>query len=258
VLALGEHPAHRLSALAGLDARMTLHHLLTHTAGLADVYDQPELRIDMARLAARKGRLLDYLAALPATAEPGAGWRYSTTGFLLLAYIAEAAAGRPFDTLVRERLLDPLGLADTGPDDPLAVNPGRALGHAGEAGVWRHTPNDGLADADGPREFHSTAADLDRWANALLDGRALSPESARLTFTAHAKVGEASGFGPGLAYGYGWFLGPGYRWIGGMTAGFRAQLWQYPDARLNVVMLWNNERVNSQRLFARLRPILLG
>jgi CubicO group peptidase (beta-lactamase class C family) len=258
VLALGEHPSLRLPVLAGLDPRITLHHLLTHTAGLADIYDQPELRIDMTRLAARKGRLLDYLAALPATGEPGAGWRYSTTGFLLLAYVAQAAAGEPFDALVRARLLDPLDLADTGPDDPVAVNPGRAFGHSGEGGVWRHTPNDGLAEADGPREFFSTAADLDRWLTAILDGRALNEASARLTFTPHAAVGENSGFGPGLLYGYGWFLGPGFRWIGGLTAGFRAQLWQFPAERLNVVMLWNNERVNSQRLFARLRPILLG
>jgi CubicO group peptidase (beta-lactamase class C family) len=61
-----------------------------------------------------------------------------------------------------------------------------------------------------------------------------------------------------LGYGYGWFLGPGYRWIGGMTAGFRTAMWQYPAERLNVVMLWNNERIHSQHLFTTLRPILLG
>jgi hypothetical protein len=41
-----------------------------------------------------------------------------------------------------------------------------------------------------------------------------------------------------------------------MTTGFKAQMWQFPAERLNVVMLWNNERVDWQRLFSTLRPIL--
>jgi len=79
-----------------------------------------------------------------------------------------------------------------------------------------------------------------------------------LSFTPHAHVGPGSDFDPSLDYGYGWFLGPGYRWIGGMTAGFRAAMWQYPAERLNVVMLWNDERVDSQRLFRALSSILLA
>src|ERR1700722_17066530 len=97
VLSLQAHPSTYVPALAALDRRVTLHHLLSHTSGLADVYDQPDLRLDMLRLVARKGRLLDYLIALPQIFAPDERWAYSTTGFLLLAYVVEEVSGSPFD-----------------------------------------------------------------------------------------------------------------------------------------------------------------
>jgi CubicO group peptidase (beta-lactamase class C family) len=256
-LSVHDHPSKYVAELAAIDSRITLHHLLTHTAGLADVYAVPNVRVEMAALVAGNRCLLDYLAALPQERAPGSAWRYSTTGFLLLGYVLERIGGVSFEMVLRETLLDPLGLADTGVDDVSRVNHGRASGHAVRDGVWRNTPNDPLADIDAPRELYSTAADLDRFATALLDGRILDAEGVALTFTPHANIGPGGDFDPSLNYGYGWFLGPNYRWIGGMTDGFRASLWQYPRERLNVVMLWNNEAVDSYRVFAELRPILL-
>ncbi|MGH6970747.1 MAG: serine hydrolase domain-containing protein, partial [Caulobacteraceae bacterium] len=257
-LSLGDHPSRYVPELGGLDQRITLHQLLTHTSGLADIYGRPQLRRDVAGLAERKERLLGYLAALPQDGEPGARWAYSTTGFLVLGYVLERVLGARFGEAMETALLRPLGLDDTGEDDPARVNPGRAMGHNGADGVWANAGDDALAAVDGPREFYSTAADLDRWGVAILEGRALSPEAAQLTFTRHAQTGPDGGFDPSLDYGYGWFLGPNHRWIGGMTAGFRAQMWQFPAERLNVIMLWNNERVDSQGLFRLLRPLLLG
>ncbi|HLK25059.1 MAG TPA: serine hydrolase domain-containing protein, partial [Caulobacteraceae bacterium] len=258
LLALDQHPGAYLAELARLDRRITLHHLLTHTAGVADVYGVPDLRLKMAKLKAEGGRLLDYLAALPPPHAPGQRWSYSSTGFLLLAYLAEAAGGQPFAQLLNERLLDPLGLADTGPDDPVLVNPGRASGHAMSAGAWRNASNDALAEIEGPRELYSTVGDLDRWCGAILSGEALSQAAAALSFSPHAHVGPGSDFDPTLAYGYGWFLGPDYRFVGGVTAGFRAAVWQHPAERLNVLMLWNNEPINSHRLWRSLTPVVLG
>jgi CubicO group peptidase (beta-lactamase class C family) len=149
-------------------------------------------------------------------------------------------------------------MLDTGPDDPYRVNPGRASGQIGSDGEWRNAKNDELAGIDAPREFYSTVVDLDLWGTGILNGKVLDDSSLALTFTPHAQVGPGSDFDPSLGYGYGWFLGPNYRWIGGMTPGFRAQMWQFPAERLNVVMLWNNENVDSQHVFRALRPILLS
>ncbi|MGB0061121.1 serine hydrolase domain-containing protein [Candidatus Binatus sp.] len=257
-VSLGAHPSAYMPALSALDRRITLHHLLSHTSGLADIYGNPNLRLDMVGLAMRGGSLLDYLVALPQEFSPGTKWSYSTTGFLLLAYLLEQVTGTPFDRLIGEMFLVPLEMRDTGPDDPSRANPGRALGQIAKDGAWFNAPNDRLAEIDGPREFYSTVADLDRWGIALLDGKVLNDAARALTFSPHARVGPGSEFDPSLSYGYGWFLGDRFRFIGGMTGGFRSAMWQYPDERLNVIMLWNNERIDSQRLFRKLRPILLA
>jgi CubicO group peptidase (beta-lactamase class C family) len=257
-LSVREHPSAYLPALSVIDRRISLHHLLSHTSGLADVYDRPDLRIDMALLQKRGEPVLGYLTALPQLFEPGARWGYSTTGFLLLAHVLEEVCGMSFGSLVDELFLKPLGMFDTGPDDPFRVNPGRAYGHIGVEDAWRNAQNDALAEVDAPREFYSTVVDLDLWGSGLLSGRVLDSAGLASTFTAHAQVGPGSDFDPSLGYGYGWFLGPDYRWIGGMTAGFRAAMWQFPAERLNVVMLWNNESVDSHRLFETLRPILMS
>ena len=52
-LSLGEHPSAYLPALSVIDRRISPHHLLSHTSGLADVYDRADLQIDMALLAKR-------------------------------------------------------------------------------------------------------------------------------------------------------------------------------------------------------------
>lgn len=257
-LALHAHPAAYVPELSSLAPTLTLHHLLSHTAGLADIYDVPNLRLEVGALRARGGRLLDYLAALPPLQDPGVGWRYSSTGFLLLAYLAETVAGAPFAQVAQELFLRPLGLEDTGPDNPFVVNPGRATGQIATSKGWRNAVLDDLAEIDAPREFYSTVADIDRWLIALRLGEVLDEASLARMFTPHASVGRDSGFDPTLRYGYGWFLGDRFRFIGGMTGGFRSVLWQYPDERLHVTMLWNNERVDSQALMTVLRPILLS
>src|SRR4030095_13355047 len=60
-LSLQDHPSVYVPELSCLDPGVTIHHLLCHTAGLADVYALPNLRAEIAALAARKGRLLDFL-----------------------------------------------------------------------------------------------------------------------------------------------------------------------------------------------------
>jgi CubicO group peptidase (beta-lactamase class C family) len=256
-VSLEAHPSTYIPALSAIDRRITLHHLLSHTSGLADIYSSPNLRLDMVELAMRGASLLDYLIALPQLFSPGTKWSYSTTGFLLLAYLLEKVTGSPFGKLIGEMFLIPLEMHDTGPDDPFRVTPGRAFGHIAKDGAWFNAPNDRLAEIDAPREFYSTVADLDRWGIALLDGEVLSEPARELTFSPHAGVGLGSDFDPSLSYGYGWFLGDRFRFIGGMTEGFRSVMWQYPDESLNVIMLWNNERIDPQRLFRKLRPILL-
>jgi CubicO group peptidase (beta-lactamase class C family) len=116
----------------------------------------------------------DYLPLLdghPTKFAAGERFAYCNGGFVVLALIAERVAGRPFHDLVRERVCDPAGLADTAflRSDDL---PGRAAVHYVEVdGVQRtnvmHLPVVGSGDGG----IFTTAADVHRFWTALFDGR---------------------------------------------------------------------------------------
>jgi CubicO group peptidase (beta-lactamase class C family) len=154
VLSLDAHPSTYVPALKAIDRRITLHHLLSHTAGLADLYNRPDLRLEMAGLALRSGRLFDYLTKLPLSFEPGKKWNYSSTGFLLLAYVIEGACGSPLSTVVGDMFLTQLRMFDTVPDRIASI---RLRDRAELRGEYE-TRRTRAADVDG-LERHSTVAD---------------------------------------------------------------------------------------------------
>jgi CubicO group peptidase (beta-lactamase class C family) len=84
-----------------------LRHLLSHSGGLlwwAPLYEELHDR----------GAFLERIIELPLSYEPGSAAVYSDLGFLLLGEVLERLGGMPFETLARDRVLEPLGMHDTG------------------------------------------------------------------------------------------------------------------------------------------------
>lgn len=84
---------------------ITIRDLLTHTAGLGDV-PAPRPESTLAELCMGYAR-----EALKFP--PGSKWSYSNSGINTLGRIVEVASGQPFAEFIQQRLLDPLGMADT-------------------------------------------------------------------------------------------------------------------------------------------------
>ena len=150
-------------------SRITLAQLLEHKGGTGDVFSPRYDAYDHARLRTLRD-WLPLFANDPLEFEPGARQRYSNAGYVLLGLAIEKVTGRPYHDVVRERVLEPAGMKDTGPLTIDAVA-GRATGYTSREGTptdnRRHLPWRGTSAGGG----YSTVDDLRRFADALRSGR---------------------------------------------------------------------------------------
>ncbi len=178
---------------------ITVHQLLTHTSGIADLEDagdfDPIERDDFIRR----------IFAQPLDAKPGEEYEYSNAGYSVLGAIIEKITGAPYEQFVRDNLFLPNHMNETGYILPKWDTKRVAHGYAAD-GPWGTILEKPMA-ADGPYwvlrangGIHSTANDMLRWGNALLAGSVLSKTSMKSYWTPY--VGE----GGGSSYGYGWSI----------------------------------------------------
>lgn len=100
---------------------ITFRDLLTHTSGLTYGFMQAnavdalyrERGIDFGAAETSLAEVVQMLAALPLVAEPGTAWNYSVSTDVL-GHLVAVISGRPFADFLHERLIDPLGMVDTG------------------------------------------------------------------------------------------------------------------------------------------------
>ncbi|HLU73861.1 MAG TPA: serine hydrolase domain-containing protein [Nonomuraea sp.] len=193
-----------LGPVPGGKRGITLHHLLTHTAGLPEAVGddyEPLSRDDMLARALAAGLL----------SAPGAEFRYSNTGYSVLAAIVEKTSGLSYERFLAEHLFGPAGMTATGyvlprwERDRVAVEydaGGRAMGRpyehpwAADGPHWNLRGNGGML---------STARDLFRWHRALTGDAVLPAGARKKLFTAYAPVPDSD-----ESYAYGWnILGDG-------------------------------------------------
>jgi len=215
---------------------ITLRHLLTHTSGLIDYEDvmAPDATaqvhdIDVLHLLETQHRL--YFA-------PGTGYRYSNSGYSLLALIVGRASGTDFASFLRTRVFAPLGMRDAVAYEPgISTVPHRAYGYSRIDGRWTRTDQSSTSAVLGDGGVYASIDDLAKWDAALYDDRLLSDASRALAFTAHTKTGEPDVDG----YGYGWRIHGETLWHSGETIGFRNVIVRWPRRHFTVIVLTNRD-----------------
>jgi CubicO group peptidase (beta-lactamase class C family) len=230
----------------------TLHHLLSHTSGLASYFDDDDetswhsIWDRMPTYHARRpADLLPLLIDLPAVAPPGAEVRYNNGAFVLAGLVIEAVTGRPWDTVVADEVFRPAGMVDTG-TEPLDGDPARlAVGYVmddGPADRWRTNVYSVTANPMPDGGMITTPVDLARLIDALLAGRLLSPElvAAMTRPQGPPSTGISQwGYGCELTVVDGAVVVLGH---GGGDPGVSARLAHYPDAATTIVALCNQDR----------------
>lgn len=237
--------------------RMTIEQLLHHTSGLPPDFDMPEFSDTEA--ASRHYEPQDFAEKFcqpQLTSEPGAKWEYSNCGYDLLGLILERVAGKPFEVLLRERLLEPLGMRDSGVNRNDLDKLGGASGYKRHAGP-RYTPGPYIDQGHifSAGAMYSTVEDLFLWNQALSASSLISSEI------------RESIFRPGLHdWGYGWFVSkiasgePGAgntlaEMRGDMPGNFFSWILRYPEQN-DLIIVLRNSYGSTERLEQNIQAIL--
>jgi CubicO group peptidase (beta-lactamase class C family) len=225
-----------------VDDRVTLAHLLSHTSGIGDYLDESGDGAITDYVLTLPPHVLDdteaYLPMLdghPQVAEPGAGFAYSNSGFVLLALVAQRVSGTPFPDLVAERVLARAGMERTGvprTDEPAAD---LAVGYLDEDGPRTnvlHLPVRGSGDGG----LVTTAADLAAFWRALTAHRIVSAATLA-TLTEPVSTVEDEG----MRYGRGFWRGleSDDLVLEGYDAGVSARTRHDPRTGLTVTVIAN-------------------
>ena len=241
-------------------AKVTLRHLLGHTAGIVDITRIPEFRAvqlmrnpDVTRDSVYHV-IRRYAFEFPA----GTMQVYSNSGYWLLGRIVEKASGMSYEDYVQKMIFAPIGM----PHSMFCSNAknvaDHASGHGMRSGVARRAPDIVHTGTWAAGAICSTAGDMVTWLQALHGGKVVTPKSyAEMTAPTTLNDGTATRYGMALTV---WADRRGLREIGhdGGGFGFSSQAWWHPESQLAIVLLTNSEPDNTNAIAEALAVEVLG
>jgi uncharacterized protein YbbC (DUF1343 family)/CubicO group peptidase (beta-lactamase class C family) len=239
-------------------SRITVEQLLLHTSGL--IADNPVTDYLEGRT-----KSLEHIYELRLEAEPGARFRYSDMGYIVLGEVVAQVAGVPLDEFSQKHIFSPLGMSDTG-FRPAGKQRERAAPANLRDGRWI------AGEVHDPRAFHlggvaghaglfSTADDLAVYAAMVLGNgetkgqRILSPLAVRMMTTPRPV--------PGGLRSYGWDVDTSFSSNRGELfprgasfghTGFTGtSIWMDPGSETAVIFLSNRLHPDEKGNVTRLR-----
>lgn len=233
---------------------VTIEQVLHHRSGIPD-YEEP---LDLGSPAYFEfmsktdipSRVIAGAAAKPLDFDPGSKFRYSNTGYIILARIVEKASGRPYAEYLETEILRPAGMKTSGLLRSGKYPAGLATGYTHASVPWdKFLPgvslNDGhlkkvgdiaFSGSEGDAALFTTIDDLFRWSRIMDGGGKL---------VSNALANEV--FDPKRDnYGYGWFVleefGRRKLWHNGQLPGFVTDFIKFPSDALTIILVTNIDR----------------
>ena len=226
--AFGDFPAY--------GSEITVRHLLTHTSGLIS-YES--LIPDSQTVQVHDRDVLRLLSIVDSTYfPPGSHFRYSNSGYALLALMVESVSGMPFAQFLRERVFVPAGMMHSVAfEQGISIVTERAYGHERTDCGWTVADQSVTSAVLGDGGVYSSVEDLLQWCQALSRSVLLGEELQKEAFSPQVRISDST------AYGYGWYVrtGPGRPLVyhTGSTQGFRNALLRFTEDDCSVILLTN-------------------
>ncbi|WP_119080872.1 serine hydrolase domain-containing protein [Chitinophaga alhagiae] len=237
--------------------KISILHLVTHTAGLKDQYDLLYLagwgpddvitNQDALRLILQQ-KTLNFT--------PGKQFLYCNSGYSLLALIVERATGQSFPQWTKQHIFLPLGMNNTFfLEDYQQIIPGLAESYnITETGYKKSIIHSTTRGANG---LHTTVDDLIKWVSNYSRKIAGNDSVIRMVENLPGNAGQ----GPELKYGFGQaitsYRGQKLIWHDGYDAGYRSYIGRFPDQELSIIISGNMELLDPKNIAMQLADIYL-
>jgi CubicO group peptidase (beta-lactamase class C family) len=242
---------------ADTGAKVTVHQLLTHTSGIPSYTDDPKFFPDVSRNYYPVEEFVKTFCSGDLQFEPGTKFHYDNSGYFILGALLEHVTGKTYEVLLKENILDPLGMKDTGYDHHADILPKRATGYEQGLGEIANAKYLDMALPYAAGALYSTVEDLYKWDQALYTD-ALLPAGLKLKL-----------FTPGLEhYGYGWTIetiaanepGAGQTMIGhgGGINGFNTLEQRLVGDHVLVLLFNNTPGADLGKMARGIRAVLYG
>lgn len=240
---------------------ITIEELLTHTSGIPDYLN--DVNASWPPRPAAPGQLIASFRNVPLHFPPGTRMRYSNSGYVLLGSLIEHITRQPLAQFLQQNIFRPLGMSRTGTDTTV-IRPGHAHGYYADGQQPLLYPMSAFF-ADGG--LYSSAADMQRWDNAVENSALIPATLTRQMLTVH--VACPPPHSPGgcltaadLGYGYGWFIdhtpyGTLDQHVGHID-GYLSFNGIYPAQNEHIVILANNESTSVLAVSRALAKFTLG
>ena len=252
---------------------VTVRHLLNHTSGIPDYFDDADWFINIWKEENRvpgNDEILRFLCETKAKPyfAPGEGLHYSNTGFNLLALLVERLSGVPYEEFLQKNIFDPAGMTSTHcchirrdgiPFDNYAqatvIENDKYVADVDSEENGDVTAFDGL---NGDDYVYTNIYDMLRWDKALREGKVLTPEEQQLMYTpGKLNNGEDAVYDEddGLGYGFGWGVGHEENFglivshSGGMP-GVSTWLERFIDADRVLIILSNRDYADARAFWS--------
>jgi len=231
--------------------KITIAEMLGHRSGLAN-FTATGTNFDAWKGEPRTHeQLLAFIRDQRPDFEPGAKADYNNSNFLLLGYIVEKMYHKPYKEIVKERIVDRLGLTNTYYGDHGGFQGKEAVSYKYSDNQWNAEKAVYLDNFGGAGAMISTPQDICKFIRAIFEGKMISKGS-----LARMMRIEKDGYGWGLfPFGDGKHKGYGHN---GKTEGFASSMQYYPEKRLAIGYCTNGELYSKDEILDKVYKICFG
>jgi D-alanyl-D-alanine carboxypeptidase len=236
---------------------VTVRQVLSMTSGYQDFWPEDYVMTSMMAPSTPE-HILDVWGKKPLDFEPGTEWQYSNTNYVIAGRIVEIVGGKSLMEQLQERIFRPLKMTGVFNSDASRLPANDPTGYYRHAlGPLRPAPQEGTGWMFAAGELAMPASDLALWNISMIDRTLLAPASYDTMFTeVQLKDGKGTGYGLGVQVG----VREGHRYVAhsGEVSGFVSMNLIYPDDKIAVTVLTNEDASSAAGALARkIAPLVL-